>query len=94
MTRTSKLMYIAQILCGSSIISVFNPANAGWQYTLVAVPAGLFLIIAGAYGISRRKNYGQLPAWVRVLGIAGVAGWAVTLLAGIVVMLMFNNFTF
>jgi len=87
-------MYIAQILCGSSIISVFNPANAGWMYSIVAIPAGLFLIVAGCYGISHRYGFKQLPLWVRTLSIVGVAGWAVTLLAGIVVMLMFNNFTF
>ena len=94
MTRISRLVYIAQVLCGSSIIIVFNPANAGWSYATVSIPAGLFLMTVGGYGYIHRKNYKDLPLLIRVLGILGVAGWTITILAGIVLMLMFNNFTF
>ena len=84
MTRSSKLLYLAQVLCGTSIITVFNPINARWMYAALAIPAGVFLIVTAGYGFAKHLPYKKLPLWVRILGILGIIGWVLTLLSVVV----------
>jgi|GEM_PF-3340861 len=89
-----RTLYILQILIGCAVISVFNPANTGWQFSLIAIPTGLFLIVAASYGISHNVQFSELPRWVRAIDLLGIVGFCIAFLLIIGLRLLFLNFTF